>query len=46
MTHPCAASRHPLKGAALAARRSRIGGALRCGGQGVCPRPIRQRTTD
>ena len=28
MTHPCAASRHPLKGAALAARQSRFRGAL------------------
>jgi hypothetical protein len=28
MTHPCRASRDPLKGAALADRQSRIGGAL------------------
>ena len=28
MTHPCVASRHPLKGATLADRQSRIGGVL------------------
>ena len=34
MTHPCRASRDPLKGAALAVRQSRPGGAL--GGVTAC----------
>ena len=34
MTHPCHAPRDPLKGAALADRQSRIGGALEACGQG------------